>query len=145
MNRDSRRPTPFELRIAVTPGDIDEMGHVNNVVYLRWVQEAAIAHWAAKAPAADRDTLGWVVVRHEIDYLRPAGPGDEILARTWVGAASRRRFERHTELVRAGDGRRLARARTLWCPLDRTSGRPTDVSEEVRSRFSVSESDPAAG
>lgn len=121
------------------------MGHVNNVVYLRWVQEAATAHWTAIAPMADQEALGWVVVRHEIDYLRPAGPGDEIVARTWVGTASRRRFERHTELVRGTDGRTLARARTLWCPVHRDSGRPTDVSQEVRTRFSVPQSDPANG
>jgi len=128
--------------IPVTPGDIDEMGHVNNVVYLRWVQEAATAHWTARASAQDQEALGWVVVRHEIDYLRSAGPGDEILARTWVGTASRRRFERHTELVRATDGRTLARARTLWCPVDRRTGRATDVGEEVRKRFSVPTSEP---
>jgi len=126
----------------VSPGDIDEMGHVNNVVYLRWVQEAATAHWTARAPARDQEALGWVVVRHEIDYLRSAGPGDEILARTWVGTASRRRFERHTELVRASDGRTLARARTVWCPVDRRTGRPTDVGEKVRRQFSVPVPDP---
>ena len=142
MKGESNRPAPFELRIQVTPGDIDEMGHVNNVVYLRWVQEAAVAHWTAAAPAADQETLAWVVVRHEIDYLRSAGPEDEVLARTWVGTATRRRFERHTELVRAFDGKTLARARTLWCPVDRKSGRPADVGEGVRERFSTSVPDP---
>jgi len=138
----SAAAAPFEVLIPVSPGDIDEMGHVNNVVYLRWVQEAATAHWTARAPARDQETLGWVVVRHEIDYLRSAGPGDEILARTWVGTASRRRFERHTELVRASDGRTLARARTVWCPVDRRTGRPTDVGEKVRRQFSVPVPDP---
>ena len=136
--------TPYELAIPVQPEDIDALGHVNNVVYVRWVQDAATAHWLAEAPDPDRDTLGWVVLRHEIDYLRSAGPGDEILARTWVGTASRRRFERHTELVRAGDGRTLARALTIWCPVDRTTGRPTNVSQEVRDRFSVPGSDRLA-
>jgi acyl-CoA thioester hydrolase len=63
--------------------------------------------------------------------------GDEIVARTWVGAASRIKFERHTEVVRVGDGRLLARARTLWCPIDAQTGKPAGVSPEVRASFSV--------
>jgi acyl-CoA thioester hydrolase len=130
-------PEPFELRIAVERDDIDQLGHVNNVVYLRWVQDAAVAHWRTTAPALEQDRLHWVVTRHEIDYRRPALAGDEIVARTWVGTASRRAFDRHTELCRASDGKVLARARTVWCPIDTVSGKPTDVSAEVRARFSV--------
>ncbi|UCF41536.1 MAG: acyl-CoA thioesterase [Gemmatimonadota bacterium] len=130
-------PEHFELRIPVQPTDIDQLGHVNNVVYLRWVQDAAVAHWRDAAPKGDQEKLLWVVVRHEIDYQRPARPNDVILARTWVGEAIDRLFERHTELRRESDGKPLARARTLWCPIDPTTGRPTDVSPEVRARFSV--------
>ena len=129
----------FELPISIQEADIDQLGHVNNVTYLRWVQEAAIAHWQAEAPAADQAALAWVVVRHEIDYKRAAFLQDGIIARTWVGTASRHRFERHTELLRAADQRLLAKARTLWCPIDARTGRPTDVSAELRSRFSVPE------
>jgi len=123
--------------IVVEPADIDELGHVNNVTYLRWVQDAAVAHWRARAPAADQSRLFWVVVRHEIDYKQPARLGDAIIARTWVGAASRLKFERHTEVLREADGRLLARARTLWCPIDTATGRPAAVSQEVRASFSV--------
>jgi YbgC/YbaW family acyl-CoA thioester hydrolase len=127
----------FELALPVEPADIDELGHVNNVAYLRWVQEAAVAHWTAAAPAADQAKLRWVVVRHEIDYLRPAFLGDGIIARTWVGAASRLRFERFTELVRAADRSVLVKARTEWCPIDSQTGKPVSVSAGVRARFSV--------
>jgi acyl-CoA thioester hydrolase len=127
----------FELRIAVDPADIDQLGHVNNVVYLRWVQDVAVAHWHAAAPAADQAKLLWVVVRHEIDYKRPALARDEIIACTWVGAASRRAFDRHTELLRASDRKLLAKARTVWCPINTATGKPTDVSPEVRLRFSA--------
>lgn len=127
----------FELAIEVEPGDIDEMGHVNNVVYLRWVQDVAVAHWSAAAPAAVQETLRWVVLRHEIDYKRAARLGDGIVARTWVGSASRLRFERHTELLRASDRGLLATARTVWCPIDARTGRPVEVGEDVRARFSV--------
>ena len=136
---------PFELAIAVEPADIDQLGHVNNVIYLRWVQEAAVAHWTAAAPAADQAKLLWVVVRHEIDYKQAAFLGDGIIARTWVGSASRIRFERFTELLRARDRSLLAKARTLWCPIDTGTGRPASVSAEVRACFSVEASADDAG
>jgi acyl-CoA thioester hydrolase len=130
----------FELAIAVEPADIDDIGHVNNVTYVRWIQDVAIAHWTATAPAADQQKLFWVVLRHEIEYRQPAFLGDAIVARTWVGTASRVRFERHTELLRARDRQVLAQARTLWCPMDRSTQRPAAVSAEVRARFSTLQS-----
>ncbi len=133
----SQAPQPFEIQIAVEPEDIDEMGHVNNVVYVRWVQDAAEAHWRATAPAADQEKLQWVVLRHEIDYRQAAYLGDTVIARTWVGTASRVKFERHTELLRASDGGLLAKACTVWCPIDARTARPTEVSPEVRACFAV--------
>ena len=129
---------PFEIEIEIQPTDIDVLGHVNNVVFLRWVQDAAIAHWSALTSELQKAEVVWVVARHEIDYKKPALPGDRVRARTWVGGASRRVFERHTEIARA-DGTVLARARTLWVPVDPRSGRPREVSPEVRGLFSVPE------
>ena len=123
--------------ISTRWSDNDIYGHVNNVVYLRWVQDAAVAHWRAAASAEDQKKLLWVVVRHEIDYTRPAFLDDEILARTWEGTATQRAFDRHTELLRRKDMRVLAQVRTVWCPIDPKTGKPTDVSDEVRARFSV--------
>lgn len=134
---DTKTVQPYEHRVQVRPEDIDPLGHVNNVVYLRWAQDAAVAHWLAEAPPEARQRLVWVVLRHEVDYKHPARLGDQVRVRTWVGAASRFRFERLTEMHRAADGRLLARVRTLWCPLDRTTGRVTDVDPEVRARFST--------
>jgi acyl-CoA thioester hydrolase len=130
-------PEVFELTLPVRATDIDELGHVNNVVYLRWVQEVAVAHWRHAATASQQAEVAWVVVRHEIDYKHAARLGDEILARTWVGTATSYTFERHTELLRAGDRCLLARARTLWCPVDMRSGKPKLVGADVRERFSV--------
>jgi acyl-CoA thioester hydrolase len=127
----------FEMIIPVLPGDIDEQNHVNNTVYLRWVQDVATAHWRAVASPKAQETIGWVVLRHEIDYKGPASLGDEMMLRTWVGKATRLTFERFTEIRRNRDGRLLSEARTLWCPIDAQTGRPVRVSEEVRSRFST--------
>jgi len=132
-----RVPERYEQTFPVQPGDIDELGHVNNTVYVRWVQEMAAAHWRASAPAEAQAAMVWVVARHEIDYKHPALPGDQIRACTWVGPASRLAFERNTEITRVRDGRLLARARTIWVPLDPATGRPVEVSAEVRERFSV--------
>ena len=127
----------FEMIIPVLPGDIDEQNRVNNTVYLRWVQDVATAHWRAVASPKAQETIGWVVLRHEIDYKGPATLGDEMVLRTWVGKATRLTFERFTEMRRNRDGRLLSEARTLWCPIDAQTGRPVRVSEEVRSRFST--------
>jgi acyl-CoA thioester hydrolase len=133
----SQTPEAYEISISIAPSDIDELGHVNNVTYIRWVQDAAVAHWRAAAPPIDQEKLLWVVLRHEIDYLQPALPADAIVARTWVGSATRVRFERHTEVLRAADRGVLARARTVWCPIDGKTRRPTPVSPEVRAAFSA--------
>jgi acyl-CoA thioester hydrolase len=128
---------PFEMIVPVLPGDIDEQNHVNNTVYLRWVQDVATAHWRAVASPKAQETIGWVVLRHEIDYKGPATLGDEVVLRTWVGKATRLTFERFTEIRRNRDCRLLSEARTLWCPIDAQSGRPVRVSAEVRSQFST--------
>ena len=128
---------PFEIAVSVNPEDIDEQDHVNNTVYVRWVQKVAIAHWQALASPAAQASIGWVVVRHEIDYKAPACLGDQIVLRTWVGKASRITFERFTEIRRSSDGQLLAKARTLWCPISSQTGRPVRVSADVRKQFST--------
>lgn len=127
----------FEINVAVQASDIDGQNHVNNTVYLRWVQEVATAHWEARAPADARDTIGWVVLRHEIDYKTPACLGDEVVLRTWVGKATRITFERFTEMRRARDHELLSHARTIWVPVNTATGKPTRVPPEVRALFST--------
>lgn len=134
---DPRPVEPFEMTVQVDPADIDALGHVNNIVYLRWVQDVAAAHWFAAAPPEDQAGLVWMVVRHEIDYLAAAGPGEELVLRTWIGSAAGLRFDRHTEVLRSGDRKVLAKARTVWVPIDAASGRPKRVSDRVRKMFSV--------
>ncbi|HTO89577.1 MAG TPA: thioesterase family protein [Candidatus Sulfotelmatobacter sp.] len=127
----------FEIQIQVAGEDIDELGHVNNVVYLAWVQRAAIAHWSAEATPAEKAEALWVVARHEIDYRHPARLGDRIVARTWVGTSTGRTFDRHTEIRRVEGDVLLARARTVWVPIEPSTGRPKSVSEGMRRRFST--------
>src|SRR6185295_12479701 len=125
----------FELPIIVQSSDIDALGHVNNVVYLRWMQEAAAAHWEAAAPAGLRGTVSWVVVRHEIDYKAPAFDGERLVARTWVGEPSGATWERFIEIRHADGDRLLARGRSVYAALDRVSGRPRRVDALLREPF----------
>lgn len=133
----SRLAPRFEHPLEILPADIDALGHVNNVVYLRWAQDAAVAHWTSASTPAQRDAIAWVAVRHEIDYKLPALPGDTVLASTWVGEADSVRFERFVEILRASDRKVLAAVRTLWCPISRASGRVTRVDPAVRRVFST--------
>ncbi|HET9857005.1 MAG TPA: thioesterase family protein [Chthoniobacterales bacterium] len=127
------------MTVPVLPADIDGQNHVNNTVYLRWIQDVATAHWQSLASAEAQAAIGWVVLRHEIDYRSPASLGDEILLRTWVGKASRLKFERFTEIRRKIDNKQLlAQARTLWVPVDVRTGKPMRVSADLRAQFSIS-------
>ena len=127
----------FELEIKVAESDIDLLGHVNNIVYLKWVQDAAVAHWINAATEDQKENLFWVIKRHEIDYKQSALPGDEIIAVTWVGRATELVFERYTEILRARDRRLLAKAKTLWIPINIKTGKPARVDADVRESFSV--------
>ena len=132
----------FEKRITAQAEDIDELGHVNNAAWVRWIQDIATAHWYSAAPPEHRDAYVWVVVRHEIDYLRAAGPGETVTGRTWVSEAPRgARFDRHVEFLGA-DGRPKVRAKTTWAILDKGTGRPLRVPAEVAAAFLGSTREP---
>lgn len=120
----------FTLPLAVRADDFDQQGHVNNVAFVRYVQDAAVAHWLAVAPAELREAFAWVVRRHEVEYLKPALPGDDLTARTWVGEPSGATWERFTEVVRA-DGVVIATARTVWVLVDAATGRPRRVDPRM--------------
>jgi acyl-CoA thioester hydrolase len=124
-------PKQFEHRITADDGDIDELGHVNNVVYLRWVQEVAAAHWDAVATEELRARWKWVVLRHEIDYKNPAFAGDEITGTTWVGEHHGAKFERFVRLTRSRDNKVIGEAKTIWCMIDAQSFKPQRIGPEV--------------
>ncbi len=128
----SREFTQF---FTATPETIDELGHVNNAVWVQWIQAVATGHWDAVAPAEHKDAYVWVVVRHEIDYLRALGPGEHVTARTWVADAPQgAKFDRFVEFAGA-DGRVHVRAKTSWALLDKASGRPLRVTAAVVAPF----------
>lgn len=123
----------FSHSFRVSPDDIDEQGHVNNVAYLRWIQDVAVAHWRSAASEEQLAKYSWVTVRHEIDYKKQAFEGDEITATTWVGEWTKVRCERFTEISRGSE--LLVKSRTLWCMIDRESARPARIGRELVERF----------
>jgi acyl-CoA thioester hydrolase len=125
----------FELELTAAPEHIDELGHVNNAVWVQWIQQVAVAHWSSVADPAHEAAYYWVVVRHEIDYLRAAVEGDRIIARTWVGDAPQgARFDRLMEFA-GPDEKICVRARTQWAIIDKALGRPIRVPPEVIAPF----------
>ena len=125
----------FTRTFTAGPGHIDVMGHVNNAVWVQWVQDMATAHWEAVAdPQHARDYV-WLVVRHEIDYRGNVGPGQSVTGATWIegeprGATSKRRVE-----FRDPAGRVIVSALTTWAMLERASGRLARVRPEVLAPF----------
>ena len=125
----------FEFELTAAPEHIDELGHVNNAAWVQWIQQVAVAHWESVADAAHKDDYYWVVVRHEIDYLRAAFRGDRVTARTWVGDAPKgARFDRFMEFT-GPDGKVCVRAKTQWAIVHKASGRPIRVPPEVVAPF----------
>lgn len=126
------RPT-FSTPITVLPEDIDQMGHVNNVVYVRWAQEVAYQHWVTKAPQALQEKYAWVVMRHEIDYKSPAFLKDDLQGSTWVAEFSGARSIRFVQILRAD--KIMCEIKTTWCLLDAATLRPARVPLELASFF----------
>ena len=123
----------FSHRFVIKSDDIDAQGHVNNVRYLQWIQDVAVGHWLAKVTDTQKAEIVWVVLRHEIDYLRPAFENEEITVATWVGEPAGAKWERFTE-IRRGE-QVLVNAKSVWCALDRKRLRPRRIDAELKEAF----------
>lgn len=125
----------FEYKLSITKEDIDQNDHVNNVVYLKWVQDAAIAHWNAVSTDQMKEENVWVISRHEIDYLNSCFLNDEIIAKTWVGQTEGVRSVRHVGIHNKTTGKIAAKIATTWILLEPKTIRPKRISEELRRVF----------
>jgi acyl-CoA thioester hydrolase len=125
----------FTHEFDVKPNEIDAMGHVNNVVYLKWVQDAAEAHWNVIAPEEVKAKYSWVVLRHEIDYHNPAFEGQTVQAITWVENYQGVRSDRIVQLINKESQKILAKAKTTWCLLDSKTQRPKRIESDIVSVF----------
>ncbi len=126
----------FTQSFPVDAADIDELGHVNNIVYLRWAQEIAIAHWRARASAEMTARYVWVVMRHEVDYRAPLQLGDTVEVRTWVDDAPRgAAWARFVEIRKSGSEKPAAQIKSNWAMLDAQTRRVKRVPPEIVARF----------
>ncbi|QZD91348.1 acyl-CoA thioesterase [Qipengyuania xiapuensis] len=125
----------FEQTFTAKPEHIDELGHVNNTVWVRWIQDMATAHWNDTARPEDAEQFFWVVTRHEIDYRGNVAQGESVTGQTWIegdprGATSIRRVD-----FRNDAGKVIVSAATTWAMLDRASQRLVRVRPEVLAPF----------
>ncbi len=125
----------FSHSFRVFAEDIDAQSHVNNVAFVRWIQDVAVAHWFSVTTEETRKKFTWIVVRHEIDYKKQAFENEEITAMTWVGEPTRITWERLTEIKRGES--LLVKARSVWCLIDRETSKPTRITSELKELFSM--------
>ena len=125
----------FVVPLEIRPEHIDANGHVNNVVYVGWLQDVGMAHWNARFDAETRARWSWVGTRHEIDYFRPLMPDSVgVVARTWVGDPQGPRFARHVR-IEDGEGRLCAQGVSEWCLVDAVTMRPTRIPADMLPTF----------
>ena len=117
--------------------EIDELGHVNNAEYVRWIQDAATAHWFVVAPDEMIRDYVWVCLRHEIDYREPVLEAETVEIRTWLGACRGPRFDRYVDIRKPGAKKGSVRCKTTWVLLDAHTRRPVKVSDTILSVFGL--------
>jgi len=126
-------PQTYEYNIDVDANDIDELGHVNNAVYLNWVQQAALDHWHCIAPKEASAALLWVALTHKIRYRHPAFLADhvavKIVLKKLLGALA---F--YTAMINRGD-EVLAEVESCWCCLDAATRKPVRLARDIAARF----------
>ena len=127
----------FTLTFTAGPEHIDELGHVNNAVWVQWIQAIAGAHWEAVVPPEHAAAHIWVVTRHEIDYRGNVVAGETVTAETWVPDPPKgARFDRHVRFL-GTDGQVKVEAVTTWALIDRATGRLLRVTPEIAAPFRV--------
>jgi acyl-CoA thioester hydrolase len=119
----------FETKYTVKSSHIDELNHVNNVVYLQWIQDIANLHWTQLKKSEDTTDYVWVVIRHEIDYVGQALLGDSIVAKTWVGKTGGIRSIRHVEFYK--NNKLIVKAQTMFCLVNSKSFKPTRITDQI--------------
>ncbi len=133
-------PAIYEYSVIVSDEEIDPQQHANNLAYLKWMQDAAIAHSTAQGWSPERyqeQGISWVARSHTIEYRRPAFAGEELVIRTWVSDMQRVSSRRRYQCLRPADGALLAIAETNWAMVDRASGRLIRVPREVADAFEL--------
>ncbi len=129
------RNSRYKKIIVVQPEHLDAVNHVNNVVYVEWMQEIAREHWNKYASAALQDEVMWMIKRHEIDYYHQAFLNDELEMETWTGDYTNVTWKRHYSIKRLSDGKKIIESVSVWIPLNSKTLRPRRVDDELINMF----------
>jgi acyl-CoA thioester hydrolase len=121
----------FSINIKVKPEHLDAVQHVNNVIYVQWMQDAASLHWQSLAPVSLQEAVFWVVKRHEVDYYNQAFLDDDLQISTWTGEHTNVTWKRYYEVIRPSDGKKIISAVSTWILLDSKTQRPRKIDEEM--------------
>lgn len=131
----SSQPYQYAFQITVLPEHIDDQHHVNNVVYVQFMQEVANRHWqGVVTPELDQEVV-WVVRKHEIEYLAPAYLNEVLEIRTWTGEHTAVTWNRHYEIIRPSDQKIICKAQSVWVLLDKASGKPRRIDAAILRVF----------
>lgn len=120
---------------VVPTSAIDELDHVNNLVYLQWCLDAAEKHWLKNTTEEIRKKYVWVVMNHQIEYRNPAFEGDRLKIETWITSHKGVRSERAYRITRISDDKIIVEAKTLWCFLDEKTRKPILIPDEIAALF----------
>jgi acyl-CoA thioester hydrolase len=125
----------YSYTLTVGPEHIDALNHVNNVIYVQWIQDAAVSHWNSVIPEEVKAKYIWVIMRHEIDYKKPGLLDDELLITTKVLNAQRITSDRQVQIFRKADMTLLVESKTTWCMLDADTLKPARITDEIKKIF----------
>ena len=125
----------YKKTIIVLREHLDAINHVNNVVYVQWMQDIAVEHWNSVATDTLKQELLWMIKRHEVDYFNQAFLGDELTMETWTGDFTNVTWKRHYQIVRPADNKKIISASSVWIPFERKTQRPRRVDDTLIMMF----------
>jgi len=126
----------LEQEITVTKDHLDALNHVNNIEYVRWVQDIAAAHWDLRTTETIRNTYFWVMMSHHIQYKGEALLGDQLLLKTFILNSKGAKSTRAVEIYNKKTGKLLTTSETIWCFISHDTNRPARIPEDIINLFS---------
>jgi len=125
----------LEKEITVSKNDLDDLNHVNNVIYIHWVQEIAKEHWKSLVSNEMIKNYYWVLLEHQIKYLNPALLNDKIMIKTYIEKTEGIRSNRIVEIYNRNNDKLLVKSKTIWCLINAKTNKPNRITDEIRKAF----------
>ena len=125
----------FEEEITVSKNDLDELNHVNNVIYIHWVQKIAKNHWKSLVSKEIINNYYWVLLEHHIKYINPALLDDKIILKTYIEKTEGLKSSRVVKIYNLHNNKLLVNSKTLWCLINATTNKPCRITSEIRNAF----------